>query len=130
MISTKRSSAPLFNSYFFVRIIEQWRSINTCFGVLGLVRVGDCPSKMPDAEIDSLKAMIVGGFVRLPEGSGSPVKRKIAIGAKVRIAAGPFGGMSGLYAGQSTRERELVLLNLLGGQRPVSIAAGLVAPVQ
>jgi hypothetical protein len=29
---------------------------------------------------------------------------------------------------QSTRERELILLNVLGGQRPVSIAAGLVVP--
>ena len=129
MILTKRASAPLFNSYFFVRIIEQWRSINTCFGVLGLVRVGDCPSKMPDAEIEALKPMIDGhGFVRLPEGRGSPVKRKIAIGSKVRITSGPFGGMSGLYAGQSTRERELVLLNVLGSQRPVAIAANLIVP--
>ena len=128
MIATRRASAPLFASYFFVRIIEQWRSINFCFGVLGLVRVGDCPSKMPDAEIEALKSMLVGGFVRLPEGRGSPVKRKIEIGAKVKIIGGAFDGMSGLYAGQSTRERELVLLNLLGGTRPVSIAAGLVAP--
>jgi hypothetical protein len=36
--------------------------------------------------------------------------------------------MPGLYAGQSTRERELVLLNLLGGQRPVAIAGNLVVP--
>jgi hypothetical protein len=36
--------------------------------------------------------------------------------------------MSGLYAGQSTRERELILLNILGSQRPVAIAAGLVVP--
>ena len=85
-----------------------------------LVRVGDCPARCPDHEIDSLKAMIDGhGFVRLPEGRGAPVKRKIAIGAKVQDHGGPFGGMSGLYAGQSTRERELILLNLLGGQRPV-----------
>jgi hypothetical protein len=34
--------------------------------------------------------------------------------------------MPGLYAGQSTRERELVLLNLLGGQ--VAIAGNLVVP--
>ena len=60
MVATKRASAPLFNSYFFVRIVEQWRAISTCFGVLCLVRVGDCPSKMPDAEIENLKAMIDG----------------------------------------------------------------------
>jgi hypothetical protein len=47
----------------------------------------------------------------------------------VRIASGPFGGMRGLYAGQSTRERELVLLHVLGGQREVRIAANLVVPL-
>lgn len=129
LVATKRSSQPLFNSYFFVRIVEQWRAISTCFGVLCLVRVGDCPSKMPDHEIDSLKAMIDRhGYIKLPEVPAAPVGREIAVGAKVRITAGPFGGMSGLYAGQSTRERELVLLNVLGGQRSVAIAAGLVAP--
>ena len=131
MVSTKRSSAPLFNSYFFVRIVEQWRTINTCFGVLALVRVGDCPSKMPDAEIEALKAMIDGhGYIRLPEAPATPAGRKIAVGSKVKITAGPFGGMAGLYAGQSTRERELILLNLLGGQRPVLVPSNLVIPEQ
>jgi len=128
-VPTKRASAPLFNSYFFVLIVDQWRSINTCFGVLGLVRVGDCPSKMPNAEIEALKSMIdAHGFVRLPEGRRVPIKRKIEIGAKVRITSGPFGGMSGLYQGQSTRDRERILLSMLGGQRPVLIAANLVVP--
>jgi hypothetical protein len=31
--------------------------------------------------------------------------------------------------GQTTRERELVLLNMLGGPRKIAIAAGLIAPV-
>ena len=129
MTQTKRAAAPLFNGYFFVRIVEQWRSINCCFGVLCLVRVGDCPSKMPDHEIEALKAMIDGhGYVRLPEAS-TPTHRTIAIGAKVKITAGPFGGMSGLYAGMGAKDRERVLLNLLGSQRPVLIAANLVAPL-
>jgi transcription antitermination factor NusG len=72
--------------------------------VIGIVRVGDCPSKMPDHEIEALKAMIDGhGYIKLPEGRGAPVKGEIAIGAKVRITSRPFGGMSGLYAGMSTR---------------------------
>ena len=128
LVQTKRASAPLFSGYFFCRIVEQWRSINSTFGVLCLVRVGDCPARCPDREIEALKAMVVGGFVRLPEAPPPPVRRKIAIGAKVKVTAGPFGGMSGLYAGQSTRERELVLLNVLGGQRPVAIPANLVVP--
>jgi transcriptional antiterminator RfaH len=129
LVQTKRASQPLFSGYFFCRIVDRWRAINSTFGVLCLVRVGNCPARCPDHEIDSLKAMIDGhGFVRLPEGRGAPVKRKIAIGAKVKVTAGPFGGISGLYAGQSTREREFVLLNLLGGQRPVAIAASLIVP--
>ena len=129
LVQTQRASQPLFAGYFFCRTVDRWRSINSTFGVLCLVRVGDCPARCPDHEIDSLKAMLDGrGFIKLPDRPSTPVKRKIAIGAKVKVTAGPFGGMSGLYAGQSTRERELVLLNLLGGQRPVAIAANLVVP--
>jgi transcriptional antiterminator RfaH len=129
LIPAKRASAPLFAGYFFIRIIEQWRVVNRTLGVLCLVRVGDCPAKCPDAEIERLKALIDGhGFVRLPEAPPAPARRQIAIGSRVKITGGPFGGMAGLYAGQSTRERELVLLNVLGSQRSVAIAAGLVAP--
>jgi transcriptional antiterminator RfaH len=129
LVQTKRASAPLFSGYFFCRIVDRWRSINSTLGVLCLVRVGDCPARCPDTEIERLKAMIDGhGYIKLPEAPAAPAGRKIAIGAKVKVTAGPFGGLSGLYAGQSTRERELVLLNVLGGQRPVSIAAGLVVP--
>jgi transcriptional antiterminator RfaH len=129
LVATKRASQPLFASYFFVRIVEQWRAISTCFGVLCLVRVGDCPSKMPDSEIENLKSMIVGGFIRLPEAPPPPARRKIAVGSRVRVTAGPFGGLSGLYQGQGSRDRERILLSMLGGQRPVLIAAGLVVPL-
>jgi transcriptional antiterminator RfaH len=129
LVQTKRASAPLFSGYFFCRIVDRWRSINSTLGVLCLVRVGDCPARCPDHEIDSLKAMIDGhGFVHLPEVPATPIRRKIALGAKVKVTAGPFGGMSGLYQGQSTRDRERILLNLLGSQRPVLIAGNLIVP--
>ncbi|MFZ0601222.1 MAG: transcription termination/antitermination NusG family protein [Roseiarcus sp.] len=129
LVPTKRASAPLFAGYFFIRIIEQWRVVNRTLGVLCLVRVGDCPARCPDNEIERLKALIDGhGFVRLPDRSAAPVKRKIAIGSRVRITGGPFDRMSGLYAGQSTRERELVLLNVLGSQRPIAIGSNLILP--
>jgi transcriptional antiterminator RfaH len=131
LVQTKRASAPLFASYFFVRIVDRWRAINSTFGILCLVRVGDCPARCPDREIDALKAMIDGhGFIKLPEAPSPPVRRAIAIGAKVRITSGPFGGMSGLYAGMSTKDRERVLLHVLGGQREVRIASNLVVPAQ
>ena len=65
------------------------------------------------------------GYVRLPEARPPPVRRTIAIGAKVRITAGPFGGMSGLYAGMSTKDRERVSLyvrraDARSGSHPIS----------
>lgn len=129
MIQTKRATAPLFNGYFFVRIIEQWRSINFCFGVLGLVRVGDCPSKMPDAEIDAIKAMVVGGFVQLPEAPPPPASRVLRKGQRVKIISGPFTGQGGIFQGQTSRQRELILLAaLLGGSRTIAIPSASVAP--
>jgi hypothetical protein len=75
--------------------------------------------------------MIVGGYVRLPEVPAAPARRVIAVGSKVKITGGsPFSGWTGLYVGQSTRDREKVLLNLLGGQRHVLIASRLVMPAQ
>jgi transcriptional antiterminator RfaH len=131
LVQTKRAFAPLFSGYFFCRIVDRWRSINTTLGVLCLVRSGDCPARCPDREVDSLKAMIDGhGYISLPDRPGAPVNRKIAIGAKVKVTAGPLGGMSGLYAGQSTREREIILLDPLGRETPVTIPAGLVVPAQ
>ena len=127
MVATKQGGAPLWRGYFFAQITSSWRPISTCFGVLCLVRVGDCPSKMPDAEIEALKAVIDGhGYITLPEAPAAPARREIAIGSKVKITAGPFGGHLGLYQGQSTRDRERILLNLLGASRPVLIASSLV----
>jgi transcription antitermination factor NusG len=127
MVATKRASAPLFNSYFFVRIVEQWRAINYTFGVLCLVRVGDCPARCPDHEVEALQVMVVGGFVRLPEAPPAPAPRVIRKGAKVRVISGPLTGFRGLYVGQTSRARELVLLNLLGGSRTIAIPSASIA---
>jgi transcriptional antiterminator RfaH len=129
LIETKRATQPLFASYFFIRIESQWQVINRTFGVLCLVRVGDCPAKCPDAEIARLKAMTDGhGYIRLPALPTVAPRRIIAKGAPVTIAGGPFKGFAGLYQGMSRRDRELVLLDLLGRQTTVEIAAALVVP--
>src|SRR5580693_8153816 len=130
MVHTKRASTPLFPGYVFTFVIEQWRALNSCFGVLAVVRTGDCPCRMPDAEIEALKAMVVGGYVRLPEAPAAPAKRVIAIGSRVRITSGPFGGWHGLYDGVGARDREKILLNLLGGQRQVLVHHSLVVLAQ
>ena len=45
----------------------------------------------------------------------------IARGARVRVLTGSFRDRVGLYQGQSAREREIVLLTLLGRMVPVEL---------
>jgi transcriptional antiterminator RfaH len=119
LIGARWRAAPLFVGYFFVRIVDRWRVIERTIGVLGLVKFGDTPARCPDAEIAKLRTRAdADGLIRLPW-------RRI--GDRVRIVDGPFTGVDGLYAGMSARDRELVLISLLGRQTKVELRPGQLA---
>jgi transcription antitermination factor NusG len=80
------------------------------------VKFGAAPAKCPDEEMLIARAD-PDGIIRLP--AARPAQPRA--GAGVVIADGPFRGFSGLYAGMSAQEPELVLINLLGRQIPVEI---------
>jgi transcriptional antiterminator RfaH len=129
LIHTKRASAPLFPGYLFVLIVDRWRSINSTLGVLSLVRVGDCPARCPDCEIDSLKAMIDGhGFVRLLNRPSKSPRRVFVKGAAVKIVGGPFQGVAALHSGLSAAEKEILLIAMLGASRRIAVPSHLVVP--
>jgi transcriptional antiterminator RfaH len=114
-----RRSAPLFLGYLFVRIFEQWRAVDRTIGILGLIRFGEQPARCPDAEIALLRRRLGDdGIVHLP---------RLRLGSRVRVLSGPFVGFLGLYAGMTTHQRELVLVNLLGRQTRVELAPGQLA---
>jgi transcriptional antiterminator RfaH len=121
----KTTTGPLFPGYLFVRIGDVWRAIDRTIGVLELVKFGEAPARCPEREVEALMDRVdPDGLIRLPD-PPKPARRKaIPIGAKVKIASGPFRGLTGIYAGQTPRERERILLNLLGGQRPVELPIG------
>jgi transcriptional antiterminator RfaH len=128
-IRARRQIAPLFPRYLFVRIETVWRAVDRTPGVIGLIRFGDEPAKCPDAEVESLKSrMDAEGVVRLPKPptASSRMKPTFKPGAKVVIADGPFKGRLAVYAGMSAFERALVLMNILGAQRQVAVAASLI----
>ena len=92
-----------------------------------MLTVGDTPSRCPDVEIARLKARTdERGIIRLPPPPGPKRRRRIAAGTKVSIIGGPFQGLHGLHTGLTAREREIVLLDLLGAQRRVEIDPALV----
>jgi transcription antitermination factor NusG len=107
---------PLFSRYLFVEVVSQWREIERCFGVVRLVKHGAEPAHCPERVILEIRHRMNGeGVIALPR------RPRFKIGAWVRIKAGPFLDQVGLYAGQGRRERERVLLMLLGREHCLEI---------
>jgi len=71
---------------------------------------GEQPAKVPDRVIEALKEQEVDGIVKLPEPPPRPVP-----GGRVRVTSGPFRGRLAAH------DRVIVLLSLLGSQRPVNL---------
>jgi transcriptional antiterminator RfaH len=113
----------LFPGYCFLAIEAQWHAARWSIGVLGLIMDGLRPARVPDAVISEIRARERGGLVELPRCPG------FKVGDQVRILQGPLAGHLGLYAGMRARERVLVLLALLGGQRRVELARGAIEVV-
>jgi transcriptional antiterminator RfaH len=117
---------PLFPGYLFVRVIDQWRVIDRTVGVLTLVKFGEAPARCPDAEIEKLYARLGDdGLVRLPARPPEGARAKLSIGDKVRVA-----GLNAIYAGMGKRERERVLIHLLGRQILADVRSGALEPVK
>ena len=131
-VGARWKTKSLFGCYYFARVIDQWRVLERTIGVLSVVKAAGMPARCPDEEIATLIARSdADGIIRLSSclTSQSVVRRAYEPGAIVWVTDGPFRGFNGLHTGMSTRDRELVLLNILGGPRPVEIAAGLLAPL-
>jgi transcription antitermination factor NusG len=113
---------PLFPSYLFVRIEDRWWSVNQTIGVIQLLTAGDHPAQVRDSIVETIRAKERGGIVRLPPPQG------LHVGQKVRVLRGSFEGHIGLYQGMSGKDRERVLLDLLGRKVPVDFHKQDIAP--
>jgi len=115
-IKHRQRIALLFPSYLFVRVIERWHPIRWTPGVVQLLMTGDQPARLCEHVVTSIRARERDGFVRLPK---PPATFKP--GQRVRIVRGSFEGQFAIYQGMSGRERERVLLDLLGQKVPVNL---------
>jgi transcriptional antiterminator RfaH len=119
---------PLFNGYLFVAIVDRWREIDSTLGVLRLVRFGDCPARVPEREIAALRARLdADGFIVLPP-PPSARRRVYAKGTKLKILGGPFASFNAIHSGMSVKEREIVLIVMLGGQQTIAVPAHQLQP--
>jgi transcription elongation factor/antiterminator RfaH len=123
-IKAQQRIVPLFPAYLFVRVIDHWYDINNTIGVVQLLHAGDQPAKLKDKIVDSIKSRERGGIVKLPD------PNRLRPGQQVRIKRGSFEGHCGIYQGMSGKQRERVLLELLGRSVPVDVATADVDPLQ
>jgi transcription antitermination factor NusG len=88
------------------------------------------PARCPDEEIATLIVRSdPDGVIRLSSclTPQAVIRRSFEPGAHVSITDGPFRGFEGLH-GMSTRDREMVLIELLGRKTTVGVPAGFVLP--
>src|SRR5215510_12156007 len=114
---------PLFAGYLFVRLPPRclWFVLWTPH-VIRLLMSGDQPAQLSEEIVSQIRKREHNGLVRLPI-------RRLRKGEKVRIVRGNFEGQIGLYEGMSGKDRERVLLELLGQHVPVELPAKDIAPL-
>ena len=94
-----------------------------CPGTLGLIMDGLVPAKVPDSIISEIRSRERNGAIELP---WCGPRR----GDQVRILRGLFQGACAIFADMKPHERVEVLLMLLGGERPITLAQKDVAVIR
>jgi transcriptional antiterminator RfaH len=98
---------PLFATYVFVKIIDHWVAIRSTIGVVRVLLAGDRPAAIPEGVLMEIRARENRkGLVQLP--------KPYRIGDQVKIVRGSFRDHLAIYDGMTNRQRERVLLALLG----------------
>jgi len=114
----------LFPGYAFVLIVSAWWDARWSAGVRRLVMEGEHPAHVPDAVIAEIRSRERNGLVELPKPRG------LTPGMRVKVLQGPLREQIGLLAALRPHERVLVLLQLLGGERPVELARSSIEAIQ
>jgi transcription elongation factor/antiterminator RfaH len=117
-------NAPFFPRYLFVALDlarHRWRSVNGTLGVSSLVMVGERPCPAPYGIVESLVAVAdAEGVLQLHS--------DLKVGARVRLAAGPFADQLGVLDRLDDAGRVRVLLSMFGQQVPVCLSRAHVLP--
>ena len=102
---------PMFPRYFFIHLdteTDNWAPIRSTLGVTTLVRFGMMPSPVPDDLIEILRHRDDSvGVQDIP-------MHEFQRGQKVRIEEGPFMGYEGILLAETSQQRVMVLLDIVG----------------
>ena len=119
--------SSLFPRYLFLRLAvghQAMAPVRSTVGVGNIVRLGFDYTVVPDAIVENLRlrADAETGLHRLHDHS------LLKPGSNVRIVAGVFDGLEGVFQRDSGDERVVLLLGLLGRDTLVQLPAAFVSP--
>lgn len=102
---------PMFPRYLFIHLDNQsdnWGPIRSTLGVVSLVRFGQEAAQVPEKFVAALKKREdEQGVQILPAEEFVP-------GSRVRITEGSLAGYEAVFLAKSSRDRVVVLLEILG----------------
>ncbi|PTX97998.1 hypothetical protein DB345_03940 [Spartobacteria bacterium LR76] len=114
----------MFPGYIFARMdyTTQHRHLRSIRGVITIVGFGDNPAIVPDSIVEELRREV-------RDEETIVIQPEIAIGEEVNVVAGPFQGLRAVVSRVlPARERVAVLLEVLGMEREVEVAAAAILP--
>ncbi len=116
---------PLFPRYLFVAVdleTTPWRAMLSTFGVANVIQGPAGPVPVPDPVIESLRARAdAAGVLDLEPPA-------YQAGTKVRVTAGPFADVEGIFQARTDAERVAILLTLMGRAVRVMVSEGDIEP--
>jgi len=107
---------PLFPGYVFCTATPNWSPIKNARGVRALLMAGGTPARLPDAVIVAWRAQERGGLVQLPD------PPRFHEGERLVVLRGTLKYRTVIHTGMSAREREHVLIDMLGQIIKINIA--------
>jgi len=116
--------APLFPSYVFVVLDvnrDRWLSIRSTVGVSSLFSCDGRPTPVPIGIVETL----IG---RTDESDLTRLDFDFIEGQSVRILTGPFADFVGRLKSLDSNSRVRVLLQIMGGEIPVTVRPSVLAP--
>lgn len=115
-----RTEEVMFPRYGFVRCGRAGQSIapiRSTPGVTGLVTFGTTPATLGDMDVAAIRAIAERGANTL-QAQATPFRA----GENVAVTDGPLKGLAGIVS-EIAAERVVVMLTLLGREKPVAIPA-------
>jgi len=111
----------LFPRYVFIELDQEasnWSRLRSTRGVSSLVSFNQRPAVVDESFVTQLKHQLNDDCV-LDQTKEQP--RLFNAGDAVDICSGSFGGLQAIVKAQTSEERVVVLLNMLGSQQTISV---------